>query len=65
MSEQEKLRLFRVNRMPAAYVAFAVEIACIATAAHFSWIAAIVVVVAIFTQTAWQIYLEEKMKEQS
>lgn len=63
MSEQEKLRLFRVNRTPAAYVALTVEIACVATAAHFSWIAGVAVFVAICTQATWQLYLEEKMKE--
>lgn len=59
----DKELLFKVNRTPAAYIAFGVEFSCMAVAASFSWIAGVAVLVAIFTQACWQAYLEEKRKE--
>lgn len=59
----DKELLFKINRTPAAYIAFGVEFACTAVAAYFSWIAGVAVLVAIFTQACWQVYLDEKKKE--
>lgn len=58
-----KQKFFHVNQSPAAYLAFAGEIACMAVAASYSWVAAIAVFVAICIQAGWQVYLEEQIKE--
>ena len=54
---------FRAQRSPQAFIAFSVELACVAIAWSFSWVAGVAVIVSVFTQSAWSLWLQEQEKK--
>ncbi len=53
-----------IHKTPAAYIAFAIEVACAATCFYSSWWAGLACIIAIITQAAWQFYMEANVEEE-
>jgi len=58
----DKVKFFKTQQSHWAYVAFFVELGCMAVGAYYSWVASVAVMVAVLTQAGWQCYLEEQAK---